>query len=74
MIGGNIRAERMRRRWRQRDLAERVGWSRSTVSRIERERRRISQEELAALGVVFGIGPARLVAGAEAGELGGLDG
>jgi len=69
MIGDNVRAERHRRFWHQRDLAERTGWSRSAVSAIERGQRRVGPEELDTLCVVFGIGPARLVEGAQASEL-----
>lgn len=34
-IGENIRAERARRKWRQKDLAFRVGVSRAHIGRIE---------------------------------------
>lgn len=37
-LGGEIRAERRRRRWRQQDLATRVGISRSHLAGIERGR------------------------------------
>lgn len=37
-IGPKLRALRTRRGWRQKDLADRLGWSRELISRIENDR------------------------------------
>ncbi|NLT53436.1 MAG: helix-turn-helix transcriptional regulator [Actinomycetales bacterium] len=61
MIGDNVRAERARRYWLQRDLAERLGRSRSVVSAIECGRRRVTPECLEELCRAFGIPARRLL-------------
>jgi transcriptional regulator with XRE-family HTH domain len=41
VLANNVRAERSRRRLRQEDLAERLGWSRTKLADIESGRRRV---------------------------------
>jgi transcriptional regulator with XRE-family HTH domain len=54
-LGGEIRSERRRRRWRQADLATRVGISRSHLAGIERGRGvRIPLDVWIALGLALG--------------------
>jgi transcriptional regulator with XRE-family HTH domain len=46
-IAANVRGERARRRWTQGVLAERLGWSRATVSDLEAGRRKVAADDLA---------------------------
>ena len=49
IVASNVRAERARRGWRQRDLAEATGWGVGTVSDVETGQRRIGVEDLPVL-------------------------
>lgn len=63
VISANVRSLRARRGWNQTDLARALteaGWPMPTilpVSRIEQGTRRISVDELVALGTVFEVEP-----------------
>lgn len=64
-VAATIRAERTARRWKQADLADRVGLSRSTVLRFESEQRVPDVEQLAILADAFGMTLAELLAASE---------
>jgi ribosome-binding protein aMBF1 (putative translation factor) len=71
-IARNVAAERSRQRWDQRQLADainREGWSRSTVSNLERGVRKVAADDLPILCAAFGIKLAKLVDGAEPADL-----
>ena len=65
----NVRVERARRRWRQADLAEKLGWSLTKVSDLETGKRRITADQLVELCTAFEITLARLLEDADAGDL-----
>ena len=69
VIASNIRAERSRRRWRQRDLADLLGWSHATVSAIEIGKRQVGAGELADICRALGVTFADLVRGADPDDL-----
>jgi len=61
-----IRAERSRVRLSQEDLAERLGWSRSTLTAVEAGTRTIQAHELPELCGALGVTLAELLARAPA--------
>jgi transcriptional regulator with XRE-family HTH domain len=65
VIANNVRAERSRRKWRQVDLAERIGWSETTVGDLEQGRRKVWAGDLPLLCRAFGITLAKLADGAD---------
>jgi transcriptional regulator with XRE-family HTH domain len=69
IVSRNIRAERHRHGWRQRDLAERVGWSVGMISDTESGQRRIGVEDLPVLCRALDIPLAQLLHGADAADL-----
>ena len=69
IVAANVRAERGRRRWLQRDLAERLGWSRQTVGDLESGKRRVTMDDMPALCAAFDVTLARLLDGAEPEDL-----
>ncbi|HET9656433.1 MAG TPA: helix-turn-helix transcriptional regulator [Kineosporiaceae bacterium] len=69
VIANNIRAERARRRMTQADLAQAIGWPRSSIHDIEAGRRKISPDDLVALCRVFGITLTELAHGANPDDL-----
>jgi transcriptional regulator with XRE-family HTH domain len=72
VIAANVRAERARRRWRQADLAERLGWSNVTVSDLEIGRRGVSANDLPKLCRAFGVHLDQLTHGADPDDLDAL--
>lgn len=64
VFAANVRAERARRGWRQRELAERTGWSIDTISDIEGGRRRVGIEDVPRLCRAFDVTIVRLLDGA----------
>jgi transcriptional regulator with XRE-family HTH domain len=68
-IAANVRGERARRRWTQGDLAERLGWSRSTVGDFESGRRKVTADDLPLLCEAFGFDLAELAHGADPADL-----
>lgn len=64
-IAANVRGERARRKWTQADLAERLGWSRSTVGDVESGRRKVIADDLPALCRAFGMPLSELVRGTD---------
>lgn len=69
VIANNVRAERARRRLTQADLAERMGWPRSSIHDVEAGRRKVGPDDLVALCKVFDVTFADLAHGAEAEDL-----
>jgi transcriptional regulator with XRE-family HTH domain len=65
VIAANVRGERARRRWSQADLAERLGWARSTVGDLESGRRKVAADDLPALCTALDVPFADLIRGAE---------
>jgi transcriptional regulator with XRE-family HTH domain len=65
VVANNIRAERARRGWKQRELAERMGWSIGMVSDTESGQRRIGISDLPKLCRAFEIPLAELIRGAD---------
>jgi transcriptional regulator with XRE-family HTH domain len=61
VVARNVRVERVRRRWRQADLAEHLGWSMTKVSDIEAGKRRVSADQLVELCAAFKIPLVRLL-------------
>jgi transcriptional regulator with XRE-family HTH domain len=68
-IAANVRAERARHRWRQEDLAEKAGLSRSTIGYIEAGRVKVTADYLPGLCRAFGVPLADLVRGADPDDL-----
>ena len=54
-VATSVRAGRARLRLTQHELAERLGWPRSTLAILEQSRRRVTLEDLPALCRVFEI-------------------
>jgi transcriptional regulator with XRE-family HTH domain len=69
IVARNVRAERHRHGWRQKDLAERMGWSLGMVSDTESGRRRIGVEDLPVLCRALDIPLLQLLHGAEPSDL-----
>ena len=69
VVAANVRAERARRGWRQRDLGQRLGWSADTVSDVESGRRRIGIEDMPRLCRAFEVPLAQLLHGADDDDL-----
>jgi transcriptional regulator with XRE-family HTH domain len=71
-LARNIRAERSRRRWRQTDLAEALGWSPTTVADAEAGRRRLDIGQITALCRVLEVPLVKLLDGADPADLAAL--
>jgi transcriptional regulator with XRE-family HTH domain len=69
VAAANVRAERARRKWRQKDLADRLGWSVDTLSNLETGQRRVTLDDLVALCRAFEITLDRLLLGADPADL-----
>ena len=69
VVARNIRAERARQGWRQRDLAERLEWSIGMVSDTESGQRRIGVADMPRLCRALGVPLSDLLRGAEAEDL-----
>ena len=72
VIARNVRAERARRHWRQADLADLLGWERSSVGHLESGRRSVKASDLPALCRALEIPLAKLLEGAEPDDLAAL--
>lgn len=64
-IARNVAAERARRRWKQAELGQRLGWSTASVSAVETGTRRLAIDDLPLLCRVFQIPLAQLCFGAD---------
>jgi putative ABC transport system ATP-binding protein len=71
-LAANVRGERASRRWRQSDLADRLGMTQRAISEIESGRRQVSLGEIVALCRVFGIPLSELLRGSAVGDLDAL--
>ena len=69
ILAGNVIAERHRRRLRQADLADRINWSQSSVSALERGRRAADVDDLLALCRTLDVTLHDLLRGAPAEDL-----
>lgn len=65
VIAANVRGERARRRLRQTDLAERMGWALSTVGDLESGKRRVGADDLPQLCKALGVTLMDLLRGAD---------
>ena len=65
VVARNIRAERARQGWRQRDLAERLEWSIGMVSDTESGQRRVGIADMPKLCRALGVPLSTLLVGAE---------
>ena len=72
IVARNIRLERSRRRWKQEQLAELLGWGPAVISGLEAGTRRVNMDDLPALCRVFGISLSRLIDGADPQDLAAL--
>lgn len=68
-IARNVRVERARRRWRQADLAERLGWSGSRVAALESGQRRVTFDQAVELCKAFGVPLLQLLVDADPADL-----
>lgn len=72
VLARNIRAERGRRLWKQEQLADLLGWGRSTVGAVETGKRSVGIDDLPVLCSVFGIPLSKLFEGADPAALAAL--
>jgi ribosome-binding protein aMBF1 (putative translation factor) len=72
IVARNVRAERARLGWRQKDLAERIGWSIGMVSDTESGKRRIGVSDMPKLCRALGVPLRELLKGASPEDLGAL--
>jgi transcriptional regulator with XRE-family HTH domain len=69
IIANNVRGERARRRLRQLDVAEALGWPLSSYGDLETGRRKVSADDLPQLCEVLGVTLNDLLRGADAEDL-----
>ena len=69
VVARNIRAERARQGWRQRDLAERLEWSIGMVSDTESGQRRVGIADMPKLCRALGVPLSDLLRGADEEDL-----
>jgi transcriptional regulator with XRE-family HTH domain len=69
IVATNVRRIRELRGLDQADVGRRLGWSTSTVSKVEAGHRRTTTDDLLALAVVLSVAPAFLLVPWEDGEL-----
>ena len=72
MISLNLRTLRMRRGWRQQDLAVAAGWSRAIVTAVEAGEKRLTLRDAAVLCRVLRVPLSAIVDGADEAEALGL--
>lgn len=60
-IGRNVRRERLRLRWTQDQLAERVGFLRTSVANIEAGKQRVPLHTLCEIAAALDVMPGRLL-------------
>lgn len=65
VIARNVRAERSRKRWKQSDLAERLGWTPANVGHLETGRRSVKASDLPELCEALEIPFSQLIFGAD---------
>jgi transcriptional regulator with XRE-family HTH domain len=69
IVARNVAAERVRRKLKQEELAERLGWARSSVGHLESGRRKVTVSDLPALCRALGVDLAVLLHGADPEDL-----
>ncbi len=69
LIARNVAAERVRRDWTQTQLGARMGWTGSTVSRLETGQRVVTCDDLVPLCQALGVTLAKLCEGADPKDL-----
>jgi transcriptional regulator with XRE-family HTH domain len=69
ILAANIRGERARRRWTQAQLAERLGWPRTSIHDVEVGRRRLGLDDLEQLCTVLDVPLIDLCRGADPARL-----
>ncbi len=72
VVASNVRAERARRRWKQRELAALLNWSIGMVSDTESGQRRIGISDLPNFCRAFQVPLSELVKGADPEDLDAL--
>lgn len=72
VVARNVRAERVRKGWRQADLGAAVGWSTFVVSDVETGKRRLSLGDVVLLCRALGVPLSKLLEGIEPADLGAL--
>ena len=72
VVARNVRAERARHGWRQKDLADAMGWSIGMVSDTESGQRRIGIDDLPKLCRALRVPLATLLTGANAEDVAAL--
>ena len=72
VVASNVRAERARRRWRQSDLADALGWDVGTVGHLETGRRDVRAADLPQLCRALGITLDRLLQDADPDDVAAL--
>jgi transcriptional regulator with XRE-family HTH domain len=72
VIAENVRALRARRQWRQEDLADRLDWTRPTVTTLEQGRRRVTAADLINLCHALDVPLHELLAGLPRSDLDAL--
>jgi transcriptional regulator with XRE-family HTH domain len=72
IVARNIRIERGKRRWKQEELADLLGWGSAAVGAVEAGTRRINMDDLPGLCRVFGIPLTQLIDGADPDDLAAL--
>jgi transcriptional regulator with XRE-family HTH domain len=69
VVARNVRAERARHGWRQKDLAERMSWSVGMVSDTESGQRRIGIEDIPVLCRALEVSLLTLLSGADESDM-----
>lgn len=69
VVARNVRAERARLGWTQRDLAGRLGWLQESVSALERGRRDVRLSDVPALCRALDVDLRQLLFGADEDDL-----
>lgn len=64
-LGAEVRAMRARRGWSQEALADRTGYNKKTITRLERGERAMTIAQMYKICKAFGIRPSELVGAAE---------
>lgn len=72
VVPRNVAAERVRRRWTQAVLAERLGWSKSKMSAFEAGGRAVLADELGEVCKALGVPLAKLAEGVDPEEFAAL--
>jgi len=69
VLANAVRAERSRRRWTQEELAERLGWSKTMIQKVEAGNRALQVADIPVICRVFGLTLARLLQDADPDDL-----